>query len=151
METQPQTNGDATTVGGQKPLLDNSIDWDRITVKAKVWYLYYVARYSEGHYKNYIFLWRDSNDIPSASRSLSHLSSGAHSNTEEGPKRPKHLDKNACSFPPYSVTMDPTKNMYWEIHRGQQSVPVQSKIVSKKDVIITSWRCWKCGNVHLLL
>ena len=30
METQHQTNSDAIPVGGQKPMLDNSIDKDRI-------------------------------------------------------------------------------------------------------------------------
>ena len=31
METQQQTNGDAITVGGQKPKLDNSRNKDQIT------------------------------------------------------------------------------------------------------------------------
>ena len=34
METQTQTNGNAITVAGQKPMLDNSMDKDRIAIWA---------------------------------------------------------------------------------------------------------------------
>ena len=34
METQWQTNGDAITICGQKPMLDNSIDRDQISYSA---------------------------------------------------------------------------------------------------------------------
>ena len=59
-----------------------------------------------------------------------------HTNTEEGPDKPKGLDGNVCSCPSNIVTIVPPK-WPWEIHHGRRSGPVLHKIIVSLSICST--------------